>query len=76
MTSMSLECLKEPLRVKAKVRYNQKEQPTTLYPLENSCVQLIFDSPRRAVASGQAVVFYDGDILLGGGTIVADVHSS
>ena len=66
---VSIECPKEPLRVKARVRYNQKEQPATLYPFENNCVKLIFDSPQRAVTSGQAVVFYDGDILLGGGTI-------
>ena len=38
---VSIECPKEPLRVKAKVRYNQKEQPATLYPLENNCVKLI-----------------------------------
>ncbi len=66
---VSIECPKEPLKVKARVRYNQKEQPATLYPLENNCVKLIFDKPQRAVTSGQAVVFYDGDILLGGGTI-------
>ena len=66
---VSIECPKEPWKVKARVRYNQKEQPATLYPLENNCVKLIFDNPQRAVTSGQAVVFYDGDILLGGGTI-------
>ena len=66
---VSIVCPKEPLKVKARVRYNQKEQPATLYPLENNCVKLIFDNPQRAVTSGQAVVFYDGDILLGGGTI-------
>ena len=66
---VSIECPKEPWKVKARVRYNQKEQPATLYPLENNCVKLIFDSPQRAVTSGQAVVFYEGDILLGGGTI-------
>ena len=66
---VSIDCPKEPLKVKARVRYNQKEQPATLYPLENNCVKLIFDKPQRAVTSGQAVVFYDGDILLGGGTL-------
>ncbi len=66
---ISSACPKEPLQIKAKVRYNQKEQPATLYPLENGGVKLIFDKPQRAVTSGQAVVFYDGDILLGGGTI-------
>lgn len=66
---VSVECPTEPLQVKAKVRYNQKEQPATLYPLENGNVKLIFEKPQRAVTSGQAVVFYDGDILLGGGTI-------
>ncbi len=66
---VSIACPTAPLRVKAKVRYNQKEQPAVLYPLENHRVKLIFDNPQRAVTSGQAVVFYDGDRLLGGGTI-------
>ena len=72
---VSIDCPKEPLKVKARVRYNQKEQPATLYHLENNCVKLIFDKPQRAVTSGQAVVFYDGDILLGGGTIFQPTRS-
>ena len=58
----------EPLRVSARARYNQKEQPATLYPLENGNIKVVFDKPQRASTYGQALVCYDGDILLGGGT--------
>ncbi len=60
----------EPIRVKAKVRYKQKETEATLTPLPDGNVSVVFDEPQRAIASGQAVVFYDGDIVVGGGTIV------
>lgn len=59
----------EPINCKARVRYNQKEMPATVYPLDNNRVKVIFDSPVRGITSGQAVVFYDGDYCLGGGTI-------
>lgn len=67
---ISVEKLTEPMRVKAKVRYKQKETDATITPLENGNVSVIFDEPQRAIAPGQAVVFYDGDIVVGGGTIV------
>ena len=57
-----------PIRVNAKIRYNQKEQPATLYPLENGDIKVVFDLPQRAVTCGQAVVCYDGETMLGGGT--------
>ncbi len=57
----------EPIRVFAKIRYSHREQPATLYPLENGNIKLVFDAPQRAITYGQALVFYDGDILLGGG---------
>ncbi len=56
-----------PVRVRARVRYNQPEQPGTLYPLGNGNFKVVFDSPQRAITFGQALVCYDGDILLGGG---------
>lgn len=65
---ISVEKLTEPMRVTAKTRYSQKEQPATIYPTEDG-VKVIFDEPQRAAAKGQAVVFYDGDIVVGGGTI-------
>lgn len=59
----------EKLRISAKVRYQAPPAAATLYPIEDGCVRLVFDSPQRAVTPGQAVVFYDGDIILGGGTV-------
>ncbi len=58
-----------PLRVSAKIRYSHQEQPGTLYPPENGSLLFVFDQPQRAITAGQAIVFYDGDILLGGGMI-------
>ena len=61
---------KEPVRCKAKIRYKHKEQPATAIPLEDGMVRVEFDEPQRAITPGQAAVLYDGDIVLGGGTIV------
>ena len=62
--------LEEPLRVQAKVRYRQSDQWATASPAENGQVLLTFDQPQRAVTPGQAVVLYQGDTVLGGGTIL------
>lgn len=59
----------EPVRVMAKARYNAKEAPATATVLDNGMVQVKFDEPQRAITTGQAVVLYDGDIVVGGGTI-------
>lgn len=66
---ISMEILPEPMRVTARARYNQKEQPATVYPEENGFVRVVFDQPQRAMTPGQAVVLYDGDLVVGGGTI-------
>ncbi|MBQ8783966.1 MAG: tRNA 2-thiouridine(34) synthase MnmA [Clostridia bacterium] len=66
---ISVESLTEPMKVKAKVRYKQKETEATIYPLENGNVKVVFDTPQRAITPGQSVVFYDGDTVLGGGII-------
>lgn len=58
-----------PIKVKAKVRYNQAEQNATAV-VENGLLHLIFDDPQRAISPGQSVVLYDGDIVLGGGRII------
>lgn len=58
----------EAVRCKAKTRYNMTERECTVYPQKDK-VKVVFDNPVRAVASGQAVVLYDGDYILGGGTI-------
>lgn len=61
--------LNEPLRVYAKTRSRMSEQPATVYPEENGFVRVVFDEPQRAITPGQAVVLYDGELLVGGGTI-------
>ena len=62
--------LKEPLRVTARTRYHQTEQAATVYPAGNG-FRLEFEQPQRAPTPGQSVVLYQGDVVLGGGTIVA-----
>ena len=57
------------LRVKARIRYSQKEQPATVINEAGGRTQLLFDEPQRAITPGQAVVLYDGDTVIGGGTI-------
>lgn len=59
----------EPLRVKAKVRYRHTEDWATVSALPNGKIEVIFDEPQRAITRGQAVVLYDGDVVVGGGTI-------
>ncbi len=61
--------LMEPMRVTAKARHSQIEQPATVYPEENGFARVIFDQPQRALTPGQAVVLYQGDMVIGGGTI-------
>ena len=66
---ISLEKLEGSMRVTAKTRYSQKEQPAVVSYIGNGEYKVEFDEPQRAVTSGQAVVLYDGDIVVGGGTI-------
>ena len=61
--------LTEPIRVTAKVRYRHNPQPATVYPEENGFVKVVFDQPQRAITTGQAVVLYQDDLVIGGGTI-------
>ena len=56
-------------RCKAKIRYRQPEQWATVLPTGADTVHITFDEPQRAITPGQAAVLYDGDIVLGGGTI-------
>ena len=58
-----------PLRVAAKTRYSQTEAAATVHPLPDGRIRVEFDVPQRAITAGQAVVLYDGEQVLGGGTI-------
>ena len=59
----------QSIRVTAKVRYGAKEAAASASVLPDQTVRVMFDEPQRAVTKGQAVVLYDGDIVMGGGTI-------
>lgn len=60
----------EPFRTSGKIRYGKREALCTVSPLNGGRdAEIIFDEPQRAVTPGQSVVFYDGDILVGGGRI-------
>ena len=58
-------------RATAKIRYNHRGSACAIYPEGPDRVRVEFDEPVRAVTPGQAVVFYDGDYVLGGGTILS-----
>lgn len=58
------------IEVEAKVRYRAKPAKAVLYPLEKNKIKFVFEEPQRAVTPGQSLVFYDNDIVLGGGKIV------
>ena len=57
------------LKVSAKTRYKQKEQPAVITQIDENRIRVDFEKPQRAITSGQAVVFYDGEVVIGGGTI-------
>lgn len=66
---ISVKEINSPIKVSAKVRYNQKEQPATA-EMRDGKLHVVFDEPQRAICKGQAVVLYDGDTVVGGGTIL------
>ena len=71
---------REPLRAQVKIRYLHRPAPATVEWLGNGRVRVVFDEPQRAITPGQAVVFYDGDVVLGGAWIecadLAPTHRS
>lgn len=67
---ISISELTAPLRVTAKTRYSQKEAEATVEPLPEGRIRVVFDEPQRAITAGQAVVLYDGEKVVGGGTIL------
>ena len=66
---MAVENLEGPAEVTAKIRYSHAGAPCTIKKSENGQVECRFKEPVRAVTPGQAVVFYDGDYVVGGGVI-------
>src|SRR5438309_458896 len=58
-----------PLRVAAKIRHSHQPAAATVRALNGDTAEVVFETPQRAVSPGQSVVFYDGDVVVGGGVI-------
>ena len=67
---ISVEDLNEPIRVTAKIRHRHEPAPATIERAAEDEILITFDEPQRAITPGQAAVFYDGDVVVGGGWIV------
>jgi len=67
---IACEKINGPIRVRTKIRYNQTEQWSKVTQTSHDMVHIEFDEPQWAIAKGQAAVLYDGDVVVGGGTIL------
>lgn len=67
---MSVETITEPMEVTAKIRYNHKGAKAVIELVGEDKLKVTFDEPQRAITPGQAVVLYDGELVVGGGTIL------
>lgn len=67
---MTMETLENPIYATVKIRYSATAEPATLIPLKDGKIKVVFNEPQRAITPGQAAVFYDNDIVIGGGTIL------
>jgi tRNA-uridine 2-sulfurtransferase len=66
---LSIAPTSSPIRAEVQIRYRSPAAIATILPLENNRARIIFDEPQFSITSGQAAVFYSGDILLAGGLI-------
>ena len=69
---MSIPNLTEPMEVVAKIRYNHKGAKAVISMVDDDLLMVKFEEPQRAITPGQAVVLYDGDVVVGGATILSD----
>ena len=67
---VSGETPREPFRAEVKIRYTAKEAEAWVKPMEEGQAQVTFDAPQRDITAGQAVVFYQNDVVIGGGIII------
>lgn len=69
LNMISVESVADELAVTAKIRYNAKDSAAVVRSISKDAVEVVFEHPQRAVTPGQAVVFYQGDVVVGGATI-------
>lgn len=67
---ISVDKIDSPMRLKAKIRYRSTEQSAAVIQTDKDEIKVEFDEPQRAVTKGQSVVLYDGETVVGGGTII------
>lgn len=66
---ISIDNLVEEMNATVKIRYRAVANKAKLIPLSSDSIKVVFDKPQRAITKGQAAVFYDNDLVIGGGTI-------
>jgi tRNA-specific 2-thiouridylase len=71
---ISTEDVNHPIDIKAKIRYNHEEAEATVSPINKYRADVRFNEPQLAITPGQAVVFYSGDVVMGGGTIEREMR--
>ena len=76
MLIYSFDELKEPFEVTAKIRYKAEEVKAKIKPssLGTDYVEIVFAEPQNAITPGQAVVFYQDQLVVGGGTIIKRLY--
>jgi tRNA-specific 2-thiouridylase len=67
---MAIEGLQDTMRAKGKIRYSHEGSACTIRMVGEDLLECVFDEEQRAITPGQALVLYDGEIVLGGGTII------
>jgi len=71
---ITIDRLEDSMTVSAKIRYGSREGVAVVTPLSGGMVNVKFSEPQRAITPGQSVVFYDGDLVIGGGIIIKSVR--
>ena len=66
---ISIDSLDEPMRVSVKIRHRHEAAAAAIEKISDDEIRVTFDDPQRAITPGQAAVFYDGDVVVGGGWI-------
>jgi len=72
--TISGEPMSEAMRLFARIRYRHEGSKATITPIGEGRQRVIFDEPQWAITPGQSIVFYDGDMVIGGGIIESPIH--